>query len=178
MAKKFGDFCGKFIEYDTSIPSLGRKKYMHIRIRLDVSAPLKRKKKIQIGKDMIVYAQFNYEKVSLFCFICGRLGHGESYCPYSLRIEPSKIIFGWDLSLRAVPKIQGNIWSKGGTHTDGLEYGPIGLVSEEENDPIAALEGKKRQRIVEDPLIITGSNAGNGSLILSASSVDQSSRVQ
>ncbi|KAG8475088.1 hypothetical protein CXB51_032029 [Gossypium anomalum] len=121
MAKQVGDFCGKFIEYDTSIPSLGHKKYMRIRIRLDVSAPLKRKKKIQIGKDMIVYAEFNTKAA----------GHS------------------------------------GEQHTDGLEYGPMDLVLEEENDPIAALEEKKRQRIVEGPLVIMGSNIGNGSFILS-----------
>lgn len=39
---------------------------MRIRVFLDVSAPLKHKK-IQIGKTMIVYAQFKYEKLSLFC---------------------------------------------------------------------------------------------------------------
>ncbi|KAG8482718.1 hypothetical protein CXB51_024426 [Gossypium anomalum] len=224
---------------------------MRIRIQLDVSTLLKRKKKIQIRKDMIVYAQFKYEKLSLLCFIYGRLGHGESYCPYHLRIEPSKIVFSWDLSLRAVPKrrdtgaalsvpvggatlgrifnvlgepvdnlgpvdtrttspihksapafIQldsmvmsrwlrdvdgsqyktvnlespnqsillnegkeagqklGRNWSKGGTHNDGLEYGPMDLVSEEENVPIAMLEGKKRQHIVEAPLVIASSNAG------------------
>ncbi|MBA0729623.1 hypothetical protein Golax_020346, partial [Gossypium laxum] len=70
MAKQFGDFCGKFLEYDTSIPSLGHKKYMHIRVFLDVSAPLK------------------------------------------LRIEPSKIVFGWDLSLRAVVRHRNTAMSR------------------------------------------------------------------
>ncbi|MBA0755295.1 hypothetical protein Gogos_020745 [Gossypium gossypioides] len=35
------DFCGKFLDYDTSIPTLGHKKYMRIHVCLDVSAPLK-----------------------------------------------------------------------------------------------------------------------------------------
>ncbi|MBA0879099.1 hypothetical protein Goshw_007721 [Gossypium schwendimanii] len=81
MAKQFGDFCGRFIEYDTSILTLGIQHYMRIRVCLNVTAPLKRKKKVQIRKSMVVYAQFKYEKLSLFCFICGKLGHGESYCP-------------------------------------------------------------------------------------------------
>ncbi|MBA0652825.1 hypothetical protein Goklo_020051 [Gossypium klotzschianum] len=34
------------------------KKFMSIRIHLDVTIMLKRKKKIQIGKDRIVYARF------------------------------------------------------------------------------------------------------------------------
>ncbi|MFQ6652148.1 hypothetical protein Gotur_024146 [Gossypium turneri] len=102
MAKQFGDFCGKFIEYDTSIPTLRLQKYLRIRVCLNVAAPLKRKKKVLVGKSMVVYAQFKYEKLSLFRFICGKLGHGESYCPFRLTVDSSKIVFGWDLSLRAV----------------------------------------------------------------------------
>ncbi|MFQ6634880.1 hypothetical protein Gotur_011429 [Gossypium turneri] len=217
MAKQFGDFCGKFLEYDTSIPSLGHKKYMHILVFLDVSAPLKRKKK------------------------------GESYCPFRVRIEPSKIVFGWDLSLRVVVRHRntamsrwlceadgsqcnaekleslnqiillndykvtgrnlrgifenqilnpnliplGSVqqyvsngqnnwrnWSKDDSINDGMVNGPMDLVLEGENDPIAMLEGKKRQRVVDGPLVLLGSNAGTGSMDLSASSGEQSSRAQ
>ncbi|MBA0863380.1 hypothetical protein Goshw_020283 [Gossypium schwendimanii] len=157
MAKQFGDFCGKFTEYDTFIPFLGLKKYICIRVCLDVSASLKRKKKVQIGKSMIVYARFKYEKLSPFCFICGKLEHGESYCPFQLRVEPSKIIFGWDLSLRVVVRcrnIEMNRWLRA---VDGLVNGPVDLDLEEENYPIDMLEG---------------------SMDVSASSGDQSSRAQ
>ncbi|MBA0676272.1 hypothetical protein Goari_017764 [Gossypium aridum] len=99
MAKQFGDFLGQFLDYDTSFLSMGFQNFMHIRVRLDVTIPLKRKKKILIGKDRIVYAQFQYEKLSLFCFICGKLGHEESFYPFRTRIEPSKIVFGFDISL-------------------------------------------------------------------------------
>ncbi|KAK5792371.1 hypothetical protein PVK06_033485 [Gossypium arboreum] len=93
-----------FIEYDTSILTLGLKKFMRIRARLDVSNPLKRKKKILIGKEMTVYARFQYKKLSLFCFISGKQGHSESFCPFRLRIEPVNIVFGWDISLRVVAR--------------------------------------------------------------------------
>ncbi|MBA0663854.1 hypothetical protein Goklo_003938, partial [Gossypium klotzschianum] len=52
-----------FLEYDTSISTMGIKKVMRIRIRLDVTIPLKRKKNIQIGKDWTVYACFQYDKL-------------------------------------------------------------------------------------------------------------------
>ncbi|KAA3465169.1 nucleolin-like [Gossypium australe] len=113
MAKQFGNFCGKFIEYDSVNLSLGISTFMRIRISLDIFVPLKWKKKVQIGNLMTVYARFKYEKLSLFCFIRGRLGHGESFCPYRLRIEASKIVYGWDLSLRAEPmqrRMAANRW--------------------------------------------------------------------
>ncbi|MBA0753581.1 hypothetical protein Gogos_005593, partial [Gossypium gossypioides] len=218
MARQFGNFCGKFIEYDTSIPTLGSQSYLRTRVCLDVTAPLKRKKKILCGKSLVVYARFKYEKLSLFCFICGRLGHGESFYPLRLQIEPSKIIFGWDLSLRATTRRrnvmdsrwlrtadgtpcnldrwsnsnQGNLSYEGnvlgrnvrggngsqninpnlrqmgsGKYNESSSYnlGPGGgdvrmvavgaryrsmdLISNEEEDPFALVEGKKRQRIVE-----------------------------
>lgn len=97
---------------------------MRIRERLDVTVPLKRRKNIQIGKEKTVYARFQYEKLSLFYFICGKSGHGESFCPLQLRIEPTNISFGWDLSLRAelwrcgkadsrwLRQSDGSLWSK------------------------------------------------------------------
>lgn len=119
MAKQFGDFCGKFLEYDTSIPTLGIQNYLRIRVCLNVAAPLKRKKKVLIGKSMVVYARFKYEKLSLFCFICGKLGHGESYCPLRLSIDPSKIVFGWDLSIRAVARNRSRVASRWLRAADG-----------------------------------------------------------
>ncbi|MFQ6634885.1 hypothetical protein Gotur_011428 [Gossypium turneri] len=164
-----------------------------------------------------------------------------------LGIEPLKIVFGWDLSLRAVVRHRNTVmsrwlreadgsqcnaenleslnqiillndykvigrnlrgifenqilnpnliplgsvqqyvtngqnnwrnWSKDDSVNDGLVNGPMDLVLEGENDPIAMLEGKKRQRVVDGPLVLLGSNAGTGSMDLSASSSEQSSRAQ
>ncbi|TYG95820.1 hypothetical protein ES288_A11G298700v1 [Gossypium darwinii] len=121
MAKQFGDFLGKFLEYDPTVLTLAVQKYMHIRVRLDVFVLLKRKKKIQIGKDTIVYACFQYEKLSLFCFIYEKLGHGESFCPFRLQIEPSNIVFGWDLPLCAVAQRKGMVLSRWLRQTDGSQ---------------------------------------------------------
>ncbi|MFQ6634403.1 hypothetical protein Gotur_012097, partial [Gossypium turneri] len=122
MAKQFGNFCGDYLEYDTTFPTLGSQVFLRTRVRLDVTAPLKRKKKVLIGKSLIVYARFKYEKLSLFCFICGRLGHGESFCPLRLQIEPSKIIFSWDLSLRAASRRQNTMESRWLRTADGTPY--------------------------------------------------------
>ncbi|KAG8500486.1 hypothetical protein CXB51_002742 [Gossypium anomalum] len=179
-------FNRKFLDYDTSIPVLGPKTYMHIRVSLGVAAPLKRKKKIQ-------------------------LGHGESYCPFRLKIEPSKIVYGWDLSLRAAPRRRPTVVSrwlreadgsqchmsnpnliplgsnqqyltngnknrcnfgKSALVDDGLVNGLMEMIVEDENDSIAATEGKKRQRVV------LGNTTEGGSFDLTASSGEQSSRSQ
>lgn len=66
MAKQYGNFLRCFLEYDTSIPTLGIKTFMRIKAQLDVNRSLKRKKKVLVGKDRIFYACFQYEKLSLF----------------------------------------------------------------------------------------------------------------
>ncbi|KAH1128860.1 hypothetical protein J1N35_000238 [Gossypium stocksii] len=119
MARQFSDFLGKFLDYDTSISFSSNRTYMRIHVCLDVTTPLKCKKKIEVSGGLIVYAHFKYEKLSQFCFICGKLRHRESYCPFRLRIDPSKIIFGWDLSLHAVPRWRTTVVSRWLWEADG-----------------------------------------------------------
>lgn len=104
MARQFGDFLGKFLEFDLSDRFGNSYSLMRIRVQLNVTHPLKRRKKVMVGFDRIFYARFQYEKLSLFCFICGKLGHGESFCPIRTRMAPENIVFGWDLSIRAMAR--------------------------------------------------------------------------
>ncbi|XP_016743058.2 uncharacterized protein [Gossypium hirsutum] len=111
-ARQIGDFFGKFEEYDSSLVTRGVSKFMRVRVIIDVRLPLKRKKRIGIGQNRFIYVLFQYERLSLFCFICGRLGHGENYCEVRLRIGNQHIEFGWDLTLRAAPRRGGQVVSK------------------------------------------------------------------
>ncbi|MBA0754853.1 hypothetical protein Gogos_019956, partial [Gossypium gossypioides] len=104
MAKQFGDFLGKFLEHDLSSRLGNSHFFMRIRVQLNVNNSLKRRKKVMVGSNRIFYARFQYEKLSLFCFICGKLGHGESFCLIRTRMALENIVFGWDLSVRAVAR--------------------------------------------------------------------------
>ncbi|MBA0810904.1 hypothetical protein Gohar_002850 [Gossypium harknessii] len=168
MAKQVGDILGQFLEYDTSILTMGIKKFMRIRIRLDVIILLKRKMKIQIGKDRTVYARFQYEKLSLFYFICGKLSHGESFCPFWIRIEPSKIVFGWDISLRVVVRWQNATVSKWLHEANGsecrlldMERDTKGRISGEERDT-----GSNNRGDMEKSRELNGAGSDNGPMDL------------
>ncbi|KAG4138761.1 hypothetical protein ERO13_D07G153901v2 [Gossypium hirsutum] len=55
-----------------------------MRVRPDIQAPLKRRKKNLLSPGNSMYVRFCYEKSTLFCYLCGCLGHGDSFCPIQL----------------------------------------------------------------------------------------------
>ncbi|KAE8681103.1 hypothetical protein F3Y22_tig00111342pilonHSYRG00154 [Hibiscus syriacus] len=81
VARALGNFLGVFIDYDSTALSLGYRRIMRIRARLDTRLPLKRRKKLILGN-----------------------GLGESYCPQRLNNINQNINLEWDASLRAPPR--------------------------------------------------------------------------
>ncbi|MBA0820119.1 hypothetical protein Gohar_000003 [Gossypium harknessii] len=59
-----------------------------------------------MAKHFEVFMEYDMRisSLSLFCFIYGKLGHGESFYPVRVRVDLSKIVFGWDTALRATIK--------------------------------------------------------------------------
>lgn len=57
-----------------------------------------------------------------------KIGAGESYCPVRLTIEPTKIVFGWDLSLRAVVRRRNMAVNRWLRAIDGSPYSEENLV--------------------------------------------------
>ena len=57
------------------------KTYMRIRVTIDVRKPLKRRMNLKkVGGDWL-WIDLKYERLNIFCFICGLLGHTEKQCP-------------------------------------------------------------------------------------------------
>lgn len=48
---------------------------------MSVVKPLKRNMKIKRDGGNWSWINFNYERLSTFCFVCGLLGHSERDCP-------------------------------------------------------------------------------------------------
>lgn len=76
---------------------------MRIQVMLDIQNPLMRKKKLILGKRGCMYALFRYERLPIFCFLCGRLGHAECFCLVRIIHGKKEIEFEWDISIKAVP---------------------------------------------------------------------------
>ncbi|KAG8488097.1 hypothetical protein CXB51_018795 [Gossypium anomalum] len=91
---------GEFMEYDGSNLGKGIMNYLRVRVRIDVRRPLKRRKRILFNGNC-TYVSFRYDRLSLFCFYCGRLGHNDSFCEAKMELGVEVADMGWDLSLRA-----------------------------------------------------------------------------
>lgn len=53
---------------------------MRIRVTLDVTKPLLRKRKLNISLQELVWVNFKCECMLDFCFYCGVIGHGHKEC--------------------------------------------------------------------------------------------------
>lgn len=91
-----GNFIGKFLEYDDSNYVAVWRQFMRIRVVVDVDIPLKRCKRIKRPDGSSFVVSFKYEK-----FICGRLGHSESFCGQLFTSHEGEIKKEWGAWLKA-----------------------------------------------------------------------------
>lgn len=54
---------------------------MRVRVEINVMVPLKCTKKIITHGDKSFMVEFRYERLLIFCFLYGLLGHNERFCP-------------------------------------------------------------------------------------------------
>lgn len=80
IAKAIGDHVGVFIRADKNSFDGSWKMFMRIRVLVDVTKPLKRRMKLKKAGGQWFWADFRYERLPNFCFICGILGHTDRFC--------------------------------------------------------------------------------------------------
>lgn len=76
---------------------------MRLRIRVNVSKPLKRKKKICKKDKTEVMVNCEYEKLGDLCFVCGLLSHTERFCHKKLEAGTEEVSKDWGPWFRAQP---------------------------------------------------------------------------
>ncbi|KAK8553839.1 hypothetical protein V6N12_030821 [Hibiscus sabdariffa] len=101
VARLLGNFIGRFLDYDSKAVGTGFKRVMRLHVQFDTRLTLKRRKKLASKNGEFDYDRFEYEQIKIFCFLCGKLGHDEGFCPLRLTMDPKDIVFNWDISLRA-----------------------------------------------------------------------------
>lgn len=81
----FGEFAGQVTEvtYDPLKPQ--NKDYVRVKVKFDVSKPLRRSKLINLPAGGTITILYDYERLQKRCYACQRLTHEQEKCPVVLR---------------------------------------------------------------------------------------------
>ncbi|XP_019163526.1 PREDICTED: uncharacterized protein At4g02000-like [Ipomoea nil] len=78
--ERIGNYVGNFLKADPLNFGGSWRSFFRIRVRLDVSVPLKSRMKMYRKDGSVQWINFKYERLGTFCFYCGVLGHSEKFC--------------------------------------------------------------------------------------------------
>ncbi|GLT77767.1 hypothetical protein SLA2020_493250 [Shorea laevis] len=101
VGRKVGSTLGDVLDVDVAGDGIGWGRCLRVQINIDVTKPLERGRSLHLDGRQ-VWVSFRYEKLSLFCFRCGRILHGPKGCPQSsARSDDASGIQQWGPWLRA-----------------------------------------------------------------------------
>jgi 14-3-3 protein epsilon len=123
---KLANYIGSFVEYDKNNKSSFWRQYMRLRVRIDVRRPLKKEKKIKNLGGEWCNVNFKYEKLGVFCFVCGKLGHSENKCEVRFAMENDDGTREWSSDLRAEPRRRGGRPTSRWLNEEGGGSGTVG----------------------------------------------------
>ena len=87
---------------------------MRLKVRIDVTLPLKKEWQVRIKDDSFTTIKFKYEKLGIFCYLCGLLGHTDKSCPRLFEMEEDDGVRGWGEFFRPIDRRMGtattNVW--------------------------------------------------------------------
>nr|POF09301.1 hypothetical protein CFP56_28245 [Quercus suber] len=83
IGKEIGSNLGIFMIVDTRSWMSEQAKFMRIKVNLPLEKPLKRCGKVASPEGKSFCIQFRYERLPVFCFRCGVMGHDEKHCKKS-----------------------------------------------------------------------------------------------
>jgi hypothetical protein len=73
---------------------------MRLKVRINVTDPLKQSWKVRANEGNYVQIIFKYEKLGIFCYLCGVLGHTDKNCNKLFDIDHDDGTRGWGENLR------------------------------------------------------------------------------
>lgn len=91
IVQEVGNYINKFMASATTNFTGVWRDYLRVRVKIDVTKPLKRRIKIRSAGSDWFWISFKYENVQTFCVICGIRGHSEKFCSRLFTTPESEI---------------------------------------------------------------------------------------
>ncbi|CAN1769947.1 Uncharacterized protein At4g02000 [Linum perenne] len=101
VGRALGEVVGTVLKFDEKLRYSVITPYMRLRIRMDVTVPLRKEKKVRRPGGEWLMGKFRYERLPTFCYVCGRIGHIERHCEVFYQTPEAELVRNWDASLRA-----------------------------------------------------------------------------
>ncbi|EEF49555.1 conserved hypothetical protein [Ricinus communis] len=126
VVKSIGNYVGTYVESDEKNFDGSWKEFIRVKIKIDVSKPIMAFMKIKKPGGDWLNLEFNYERLGIACFICGRVGHSDKF--YRCLLEFENIVYKLSKEVRAPPRRSqtasaGEIWLRdGGRGGRGSEW--------------------------------------------------------
>lgn len=80
IGREIGNSIGHTEEVDLEDEEIKWGEYMRVRVKLDISKPLLKKKKLAIEEFELMWVSFSYEKLPDYCYGCLVIGHRYKEC--------------------------------------------------------------------------------------------------
>ncbi|XP_019181690.1 PREDICTED: uncharacterized protein LOC109176755 [Ipomoea nil] len=116
VLERIGDFARVFLRYDERNFGRSWTSFYRIRITHDVTVPLKRRMKMIMRDGTWTWVNFKYERLHMFCFFCGIMGHTDKFCLAARRslLSPDQYMFGATMRAggHSPAKLIGDKWFK------------------------------------------------------------------
>jgi 14-3-3 protein epsilon len=107
VGRKLANYIGSFVEYDKNNNTSFWRQHMRVRVKVDVRKPLKKDTKVMNKEGQWCTVNFKYEKLGIFCFVCGIMGLAENKCEVRFDMEHDDGNREWSAEIRAEPRRQG-----------------------------------------------------------------------
>lgn len=78
----------KEVAYDLEKPQ--NKEYVRVKVRFDVSKPVRRSKVVNLPYGEVASILYDYERLQKRCYTCQRLSHEQSKCPFFIQMNQAK----------------------------------------------------------------------------------------
>ena len=80
IGRDIGNSIGIFMATDSKLGSSNQAKFMRIRVNIPLDKPLRRCGVVTSPEGEKFQVYFHYERLPVFCFLCGVMGHDDRHC--------------------------------------------------------------------------------------------------